>query len=132
MFRLNPSIVFAQSTGISCVALTMDKKDNLYAQKGRGRFSKEQMEQLFLHGKLKDKLKQLRKDISMQNGQEVLLSITKADDDMIRHVHMFPEVFFMDVIANTNHQKRDLFLMVIKDASGGNFIGSDTLLSCGQ
>ena len=110
----------------------MDKKDNLYAQKGRGRFSKEQMEQLFLHGKLKDKLKQLRKDISMQNGQEVLLSITKADDDMIRHVHMFPEVFFMDIIVNTNRQKRDLFLVVVKDATEECFIGNVTLLPCGQ
>ena len=80
--------------------------------------SKEQTDQLFLHGELKDELKQLRRDMSMQNGQEILLSITIADDDMTRHVHMFPEVFFMDVIANTNHQKRDLFLMVVKDASG--------------
>ena len=54
----------------------------------------------------------------MQNGQEILLSITIADDDMIWHVHMFPEVMFMDTIANTNRQKRDLFLMVVKDAPG--------------
>ena len=110
----------------------MDKKDNLYAQKGRGRPSLQQTEQLLLHGELKDELKQLRKDMSMQNGKEILLSITIADDDMIRHVHMFPEVFFMDVIANTNRQKRDLFLMVVKDASGECFIGNATLLPCGQ
>ena len=68
----------------------------------------------------------------MQNGQEILLSITIADDDMIWHVHMFPEVMFMDAIANTNRQKRDLFLIVVKDASGEYFIGNATLLPCGQ
>ena len=51
---------------------------------------------------------------------------------MTRHVHMFPEVFFMDVIANTNHQKRVFFLMVAKDATGECFIGNAMLLPCGQ
>ena len=118
MLWLVPCIIIAHRSGISYVALTMDKKDNRYAQKGRGRPSKQQSEQLFLHRELKDELKQLRKDMSIQNVQEVLHSITIADDDMIRHVHMFPEVMFMDVIANTNRQKRDLFLMVVKDVPG--------------
>ena len=87
---------------------------------------------VFLHGELKDELKQLRRDMSMQNGQEFLLSITIAVDDMTRHVHMFPKVFFMDVIANTNRQKHDLFLMVVKDLAGECFIGNATLLPCGQ
>ena len=45
---------------------------------------------------------------------------------------MFPEVFFMDVIANTNCQKRDLFLVVTKDATEECFIDNATLLSCGK
>ena len=110
----------------------MDKNDNLFAIKGRGRPSKEQTEQLVLHGELKNEIKTIRKDMSMQNGKEILLSITIADDGMQRHVHMFPEVMFMDVIANTNRQKRDLFLMIVKDASGECFIGNATLLPCGQ
>ena len=68
----------------------------------------------------------------MQKGQEILLSITTVDDDMTRYVPMFPEVFFIDVIANTNRQKRDLFLMVVKDATGECFIGNAVLLPCGQ
>ena len=110
----------------------MDKNDNLFAIKGRGCPSKEQTEQLVLHGELKNEIKTIRKDMSMQNGKEILLSITIADDGMQRHVHMFPEVMFMDVIANTNRQKRDLFLMIVKDASGECFIGNATLLPCGQ
>ena len=110
----------------------MDKSDNLFAHKGRVRPSVSQSKQLFLHGELKQELNQLRKDMSMMNREEILLSITLADEDMTRYVHMFPEVMFMDVIANTNRQKRDLFLMVIKDASGECFIGNATLLPCGQ
>ena len=42
-------------------------------------------------------------------------------------VRMFPEVIFMDVISNTNRQKRDLFLLVvIKDASGETIISNVT------
>ena len=70
--------------------------------------------------------------MNMQNGEEILLSLTIADDEMQCSVHMFPEVMFMDVIAKTNRQKRDLFLMVVKDASGQCFIGNATLLPCGQ
>ena len=110
----------------------MDKNDNLFSKRGRGRPTTEQSEQLILHGELKEELKTLRKDMSMQNGEEILLSITIADVGMQRHVHMFPEVMFMDVIANTNRQKRDLFLMVVKDPSGECFIGNATLLPCGQ
>ena len=130
MLRLVPCIITAHRSGISYVTLMMDKNDNLYAQKGRGRPSKQQSEQLFLHRELKDELKQLRKDMTIQNVQEVLHSITIADDDMIRHVHMFPEVMFMGVIANTNRQQRDLFLMVVKDTSGECFICNATLLPC--
>ena len=68
----------------------------------------------------------------MQSRQEILLSITIADTKMQQHVHMFPEVMFMNVIASTNCQKRDLFLLVVKDAFGECFIGNATLLPCGQ
>ena len=51
---------------------------------------------------------------------------------MQRAVHMFPEVFHMDVIANTNRQKRDLFVLVIKDASGETNIGNASVLPCGK
>ena len=51
---------------------------------------------------------------------------------MQRAVHMFPEVIYMDVIANTNQQKCDLFLLVVKDASRETNIGNATILPCGK
>ena len=68
----------------------------------------------------------------MNNHSEILLSLSIADDDMQRAVHMFPEVFYMDVIANTNRQKRDLFVLVLKDASGETNIGNASVLPCGK
>ena len=41
---------------------------------------------------------------------------------MNRHVNMFPEVFYLDVKPNTNKQKRDIFLIVVKDANGKAYI----------
>ena len=110
----------------------MDKKDNLFAVNGRGRISRERTEELRLHGELKKDLPSLRKDLNMKDGPSILLALAIATDEMQRHVHMFPEVMFLDVIANTNQQKRDLFLMVVKDASGETFIGNTSVLPCGQ
>ena len=77
-----------------------------------------------MHGSLKSELKKLRKDMSMKGGTEILLAISIATSSMQRAVHMFPEVIYMDIISNTNRQKRDLFLLVLKDASGETNIGN--------
>ena len=47
----------------------MEKNDNLFAHKGCGRPSVKEAAQLYLYGKLKEDLQQLRKDMSMQNGK---------------------------------------------------------------
>ena len=118
--------------GVSYYALMFDKKDRVFAHKSKGRPTLKQAEEIKIHGKLKSELRQLRKDFSMNNHSEILLSLSIADDDMQRAVHMFPEVFYMDVIANTNRQKRDLFVLVIKDASGETHIGNASILPCGK
>ena len=88
--------------GVSYYALMTDKNDWVFAQKCKGRPTLKQAEEIKIHGELKSELRQLRKDFSMNNHSEILLSLSIADDEMQRAVHMFPEVFYMDVIANTN------------------------------
>ena len=51
---------------------------------------------------------------------------------MTRYVHMFPEVFFMDVTCKLNRQKRDLFVMVVKDASEEAFLGNIIMVPSGK
>ena len=60
----------------------------------------------------------MKKEMSLKDQTEILLAISVASDDTIQSVLMFPEVFYMDVTANTNKQKRKLFLMVVRDANG--------------
>ena len=126
------TITKLEKLGISYYALYMDKNDDVFAQKCRGRPSSRQSEELRTHGVLKSELRQLRKDLSMENGTEILLSFSIATTDMQRAVHMHPEVIYMDVISNSNKQKRDLFLLVVKDASGETNIGNASVLPCGK
>ena len=63
---------------------------------------------------------------------EILLAISVATDDMLRHTAMFPEVLYLDVTANTNKQKRDLFLMVVKDSNGSVYVGNTTIIPSGK
>ena len=130
----NAKVTIAQleAIGVSYYALMMDKNDNVFAQKCKGRPSLRQSEEIRMHGELRSELRQLRKDMSMENGAELLLSLSIATDEMQRAVHMFPEVFYMDVISNTNRQKRDLFVLVLKDASGETNIGNASVLPCGK
>ena len=50
-----------------------------------------------------------------KDGMDILLAVSVASDEIIRALHMFPEVAYMDVTSNTNKEERDLFLMVGKD-----------------
>ena len=81
---------------------------------------------------LKEELDRLKNKMNYKSGAEILLAVSFASDEMSRHVHMFPEVFFIDVTANTNRQKRDLFLMVVKDANGQTFVGNATVIPSGR
>ena len=126
------TIAQLEALGVSYYALMMDKHDQVFAQKSRGRPTLRQAEELKMHGSLKSELKKLRKDMSMKGGTEILLAISIATSSMQRAVHMFPEVIYMDIISNTNRQKRDLFLLVLKDASGETNIGNASVLPCGK
>ena len=77
-------------------------------------------------------LNQLKKDMNYAEGTKILLAISLASDEMMCAVHMFPEVFYGDLTGNTNRQKRDLFLMVVKDANGQTFISNATFIPSGQ
>jgi len=73
-------------------------------------------------------LRKLRKEMNYKNGTEILLALSVSTNKMARRVQIFPEVFHLDVTANTNKQKRDLFLMVVKDAVGSANIDNATII----
>ena len=62
-----------------------------------------------IHSKLKNcpkllraELRKLKKEMGYADGTEILLALGITTDEMARHVHIFPEVFFMDVTCKLN------------------------------
>ena len=105
---------------------------DLLSIRNRGRPSKEKKEVLECPSKIRKELNEMKNQLKYNSGTEILLAISIASDDMVRHVQMFPEVVYMDVTSKTNRQNRDLFLMVVKDASGETFVGNVTLIPSQQ
>lgn len=98
----------------------------------RGRPDQETSKKLNVPKAMRKELLKLRDQMKYEGGTEILLAFSICSDEMARHLHMFPEVLFMDVTANTNKQKRDLFLAVVKDASGETFVVNATIIPSGQ
>ena len=119
--------------GDSCasyVAITMNSDLDLTVYTNRGRPRK--ADTLRSTKKLKKDLRELKEKMNYKDGTEILLALSVATDEMSRHVHMFPEVFYLDVTANTNKLKKDIFLMVIKDSNGQTFVGNVTAIPSGK
>ena len=110
----------------------MDNNLNLIMYKNKGRPNKEEKKVMTSPTLFKKELKKLKTEMKYKDGTEIVLLISIASDEMIKVVHMNPEVMYIDVTANTNRQKRDLFLMVVKSACGSSFIGNATFLPCGK
>ena len=70
--------------------------------------------------------------MSYKDNTEILLALSAASDEMMRVVHIFPEVIYMDVSSGTNKQKRVSFLMVVKDGNGKTFVGNITFIPSQQ
>ena len=103
--------------GVSHVALVMGKDGDLLVYKNKGRPTAAEAESIQMTGGLRKELKKLKSEMKLKDGNEILLSLSVASDEMMRAVHMFPEVGYMDVTSNTNREGRDLHLLVVKDAN---------------
>lgn len=117
---------------ISYIALVMDDKDNLLVYKGRGRPSKQEMDEIEANGDLKKQLRKVRRELKLKDTSRTLLALSVATNNMIRTMQMFPEVQFIDVAANMNKQKRDVLFSVVKEATGETFIVNMTVMPCGR
>ena len=104
--------------GVTHVSLSMKPNRDLWVYKNRGRPTGEEVGKLKCPKKMRKELKRTKKEMNFEMRQRFFI----ASDEMARSMHMFPEVFYMDVTAKTNEQKRELFLMVVKDATGEPFI----------
>ena len=112
--------------------MSMSPDNDLMVYRTRGRPDAQEVEHMKTPNHLRNELERLKKQMNYKEGTEILLALSIASDEMTRVIHMFPEVFYMDITANANRQKRDLFLMVVKDGNGETFIGNATVVPSGK
>ena len=70
--------------------------------------------------KMRTELAKLKHNMCFEEGTEMSIALSISSDQMLCHVHMLPETWFMDVTANLNRLKRDGFVMVAHDTCSGS------------
>ena len=77
------------------IVLIMSPDANLFAYRGRGR-PNARSSQLPISAFLQKELCRLHREMAYKKGAEILLAVSAASDEMVRVVHMFPQVFYID------------------------------------
>lgn len=113
---------------VSHVALVMNKNDNLFVYKNKGRPTTEYVESIKMNGDLRKELAKLEHTMKYKYGTEILLALYMSSDEIMQAVCMFPEVGYMDVTSNTNKEGCDLHLLVAKDANVETYMGCATMI----
>ena len=122
-----------------CLTISPNGEVVLYKNKGqcvtfktKGRPTQEERTVMDCPKKRCAELSKLKHEIYFEEGTEMLIALYISSDQMLCHVHMFPETWFMDVTANLNRLKRDVFVMVVYDACGKCYVGNLTVIPSGQ
>ena len=64
----------------------------------------------------------IRENMSLNNGQEILLAFAWISEEELSLVKRFPDFFAMDVTERTNIEKRSMFLVTGQDGNNKIFI----------
>ena len=67
----------------------------------------------------------IRAQMSINNGQEILLAFAWISEEELSLVKRFPEFFALDVTERTNVEKRSMFLVTGQDGNNKLFIVSE-------
>ncbi|MGH7974011.1 MAG: hypothetical protein ACREBR_00695, partial [bacterium] len=65
--------------------------------------------------------RRIREELQLSDSQSLLLAVAWVTDSERRLINMHPKVLFMDVTAQTNEEKRGLFLVAGKDGNSKGF-----------
>mgnify|MGYP006977863087 FL=1 len=77
-------------------------------------------------------IQSIRKELSVEEGSRLLLLVSLATDEMVRFVSMHPETMFGDVTGSTNKQKKDLYMMAVRNPISRTFPGNLTIIPSGK
>jgi len=117
---------------VSHVVLTDKPGDGLLLKRNKGRPTNEEQKKMDCPKETRVKINEMRKRLGYKKGTEIVLMVSISTDEMARQVHMFPECWFLDCSSNTNREKRDLFLLVVKTATGKCVPGNITFIPSGE
>ena len=122
-----------------CLTIYPKGELDLYKNKGqrvnfktKGRPTQEERKVLDCSKKMRVELSKLKHEMCFKDGTKMLIAFFISSNQMLCHVHMFPETWFMDVTANLNKLKHDVFVMVVCDACGKCYVGNFTVIPSGQ
>ena len=127
------TLVYLENERINHFVVYHDYNSGLFAYHRKGRpTTSERKIRLGCPEVLSAKIKKIRDDLSMDNGNQIILLVSIATDEMVRLVTMYPEKWFLDCTGRTNLQMRDLFIMAIRTPGGKTFPGNMTIVPSGQ
>ena len=109
-------LMIEQNDDIVYVAMIHSKDDEYLLKTSKGRPQKVS-KQTDLN------IEEVRKSMSINDNQSVLLAFAWITGDELRMLERFPELITFDVTEKTNNEKRGLFVGVGQDGNGKLFIG---------
>ncbi len=125
--------MYLENERINRFVVYHDYNSGLFAYHRKGRPTKpEKKIRLGCPQALSDKIKKIRDDLSILNGNKITLLVSIATDEMVCLVPMYPEKWFLDCTGRTNLQMCDLFIMAICTPGGKTFPGNMTIVPSGQ
>ena len=77
-------------------------------------------------------IESIRKELCVEDGSRLLLLVSLATDEMVRFVAMHPETIFGDVTGSVNKQKKDLYMMAVRNPTPPTFPGNLTIIPSGK
>ena len=102
--------------GVSHSRLTMSADGDIKVFScSRGRPDSERVKILNCPKKMQKELEDLRSKLNFAEGTEILLALSVATDDMIRHVHMFPEVSSLPASDGFSKKYINYFLWIFME-----------------
>ncbi len=74
----------------------------------------------------------LREELSHNKRAKLVLMISFSNDEMIKNIMKYPEIYFLDVTYRCNRQGRNIFVNVGRKPDGKCFIANITLIPNGM
>ena len=77
-------------------------------------------------------IKHLCDSLTVDSNTKLVLLLSFSTDEMIKRTMMYPEVYFLDCTGWASHQKRELFISVVRSPSGKCFMSNVTVIPSGD